>query len=694
LSTKSNAINMLILDPSSNDVEQTANILRNSGHPVRTTQILSEEDLENALERQKWDLFIVRDNLKNPSAEQCFKITQHYGCEIPFVLITADYSIERTLEALRLGMKDVIPEDNDEYFKLVIERELSNIEDRRIRQHAEKILTETSRRNELLLESSRDAIAYITDGMHIYANQAYMELFGYEDPEDLECMPIMDLMAAKGHEEFKKYLKQHSKGEELDDFSFIGLNQNSTTFEAYLSLTDSVYDGENCTQVYIKTTEASDEELEQKLKEISSQDRLTGLFNQHYFIECLEKAIGQAESHCFILYIELDSYNNIQNRYGITQTDYYLKDASEWLHERMSSDDVLARIGDSSFAILTKIDSNEEAETLGDKLCDQFSKHLFEINNHTITDSLSIGICPIDENVSSSEKLLSNGHFASHRVSSKGGNGFQLFDSTLDDLSSRDEAKTAMELQDAMDAGRIYPLFEPIVKLHGNADKIFNASLAIDSTEGERQKITDIFRIGHQSPTALKLDNWLMMNSFKILSEYLSSQSRGKLKIYLSAASLVSSNLIQNIKALLEQNNLPQDSVIFEFREKDIAAHLKHAINVYNEMSENHFISALNGFGDTNDSKTVLDTISCDSLKWVSLESSLFNDFVSNSETQEKVRDLLSFIHDKGLTSIAPGISDAVSMATIYPMGVHHIQGDYIGDLSRKMSFDFSEIAF
>jgi len=59
-----------------------------------------------------------------------------------------------------------------------------------------------------------------------------------------------------------------------------------------------------------------------------------------------------------------------------------------------------------------------------------------------------------------------------------------------------------------------------------------------------------------------------------ILSEYLSSQSRGKLKIYLSAASLVSSNLIQNIKALLEQNNLPQDSVIFEFREKDIAAHL------------------------------------------------------------------------------------------------------------------------
>ena len=50
------------------------------------------------------------------------------------------------------------------------------------------------KRCQLLLDSSVDAIAYVHDGMHIYANRAYLELFGYDDVEDLEGMPMIDLI--------------------------------------------------------------------------------------------------------------------------------------------------------------------------------------------------------------------------------------------------------------------------------------------------------------------------------------------------------------------------------------------------------------------------------------------------------------------------------------------------------------------
>ncbi len=688
---------MLILDPSSNDVEQTANILRNSGHAVRSTQILSEEDLENALNEKIWDIFIVRDNLIKPSAEECLKIVQHYKLDIPFIMTTEDYSVERTLQALRLGMKDVIPEGNDEYFKLVVERELSNIEDRHTRESAEKILNETSKRNELLLESSRDAIAYITDGMHIYANIAYMELFGYDDPEELECMPVMDLMEVKGHEEFKKYLKDHSKGEEQDDFSFIGLSQDGNTFEAYLSLTDSVYDGEDCTQIYIKTAQASDEELEQKLKELSAQDRLTGLFNQHYFTECVDNAIndvGSSELFTAVLYIELDNYDDFQDKYGIKGTDQYLKEVSQWLKDKLSSEDILARIGDSTFAKLTIASSQKNTENLADGLCKQFSDHLFEINSHTVKDSLSIGICPITEKTTNSGQILSNAHFVSSRVSSKGGNGFQIFDSALESLSNRDEASLAMELKDAMDGGLIYPLFAPIVRLHGKAGKIFNVKLAIDSEKGERLALADAFEINPLSTLAIQIDSWLMTIAFEIFAEYLSDQSKCKLKIHLSAASLLDNHLIPTILDLLNQNNLPHKSIIFEFSEQNAANHLKQAITVYKQMTEHGLISALSGFGKTSNCNSIIDTINCESLRWVSINSSLFKNFSTNAKAQEKIRELLEFVHQNELISIAPGIADAGDMATIYPMGVHHIHGEYIGDASKSMSFDFSDIAF
>ena len=401
---------MLILDPSSNDAEQTINILRNNGHAVRATQIITEEDLEQALEKQSWDLFIVRDNMTAPSAEQCLKIVQHYGSDISFIMTTPDYSVKGTVEAIKLGMKDVVPADNDEYFKLVVERELLNIYDKRSMKLANRALLETDKRNELLLDSSRDAIAYVIDGMHIYVNHAYMELFGYEDPDDLECMPIMDLMSPSHHEEFKSYIKNHSKGGVSDDFSFVGLKANNENFEAFLSMTDSEYDGENCTQIYIKTSEASDEELANKLKELSAQDRLTGLSNQEHFLEAVTAAIAKA-SHdnqlSAVLYLDLDNFARIQDEHGRSNGDFYLKEVSQWLTDKLPQNALLARIGDSTFSILVNIIKPQESEELATELYSTFAKNLFEISDLTITDTLSIGISPVQETSQSADKILS-----------------------------------------------------------------------------------------------------------------------------------------------------------------------------------------------------------------------------------------------------------------------------------------------
>ncbi len=688
---------MLILDPSSNDAEQAINILRNSGHAVRAVQITNEEELQAALEKQLWDLFIVKDKIQNPSAEQCLKIVKHFGSDIPFIMMTSEYTIERTLEAMRLGMKDVIPEDNDEYFKLVVERELASIEDRRNRKQADRALTETSKRNELLLDSSRDAIAYITDGMHIYANHAYMELFGYEDSEELECMPIMDLMDSNEHDKFKQYIKAHSKGENDDDFSFNGLNANGDTFEAFLSLTDSKYDGEDCIQVYIKTAEADDEELAKRLKELSAHDRLTGLYNRHHLTENLDKSIAHVADNelcTSILYIELDNFSNIQDEYGITQCDQYVKDASAWLLNTVASNEMLARIGDSTFAILTETNQASDAETLGTKLCEQFSEHLFEVADNTIKDTLSIGVSLISETSADSETVLSNAHFAASRVQSKGGNAVRAHDSALESLDNREDAEIAMEIQDAIDADRIHVMYDPIVKLHGKVQQIFHARLAIATEEDKHQDIEDAFEIGHRTSTAFNLDNVLMTQSFKTFSEYLPDHKQCKLKIRLSAASLLNENIVSNILDLISQNNLIGNSVIFEFSEKDSVAHLKRVIEVVKQMSEKNLTIGLYSYGSTLDSESLIESLTSSGFSWVSVEEKLFNNFNTDAKVQQKVKELLDFAHNHELITIAPGISDAGSMATIWPMNVHHIQGGYIGVKSNNMGFDFSQATF
>lgn len=189
MGTDTNAIRLLILDDSQNNAERLVSILRNAGHATRAHRITSPEDLHESLQ-QTWDLCLAVPETSFMTAEEaCAMITQ--GRDIPFILMTPEHNAETLTECLRIGMQDAIPAGADRLLVLVVKRELANLEARRQRRLAELSLRETEKRCQLLLDSSVDAIAYVHDGMHIYANRSYIRLFGYEDADDLAAEPMV-----------------------------------------------------------------------------------------------------------------------------------------------------------------------------------------------------------------------------------------------------------------------------------------------------------------------------------------------------------------------------------------------------------------------------------------------------------------------------------------------------------------------
>ena len=108
------------------------------------------------------------------------------------------------METLNSGARDAIASDQTERFKHIVARELSDLHDRRAYRLNEKLLRETEKRARDLIDSSRDAIAYVHDGMHIYANKSYLKMFGYDELEDIEGMPILDMVSSEW--QFKRIL--------------------------------------------------------------------------------------------------------------------------------------------------------------------------------------------------------------------------------------------------------------------------------------------------------------------------------------------------------------------------------------------------------------------------------------------------------------------------------------------------------
>ena len=78
----------------------------------------------------------------------------------------------------------------------VIVRELDRVRVRRQAHWLSTAYRESEQRARALMESSRDAIAYIHDGMHVLANDAYLTLFGYNAFEEVEGMPMIDMVQA------------------------------------------------------------------------------------------------------------------------------------------------------------------------------------------------------------------------------------------------------------------------------------------------------------------------------------------------------------------------------------------------------------------------------------------------------------------------------------------------------------------
>ena len=265
MSTDKKTIRLLLLEDSQNEAERLVNLFRNAGRATRVHRLTSSDDLAEALQ-QTWDLLIAAPHSENLDPAEAVNAIRRQSKDIPVILLLDGNDSDDITEALTQGAQDAVPQGEDERLLLVARRELDNLEERRGRRSAEVALRESEKRCQLLLDSSVDAIAYVHEGMHIYANRSYLALFGYEDAEELEGMPIIDLIECGDHARFKDFLKNYQNVEGFAELTCSGVREDGQEFAARMSFSPATYDGEPCIQVVIRA-ESDNAELEERLRD-------------------------------------------------------------------------------------------------------------------------------------------------------------------------------------------------------------------------------------------------------------------------------------------------------------------------------------------------------------------------------------------------------------------------------------------
>ncbi|WP_444997320.1 EAL domain-containing protein [Aliikangiella sp. IMCC44359] len=690
MTAKIKTIHLLLLEPSSNQAEVIINSLRNRGFAVRATQVLTSEELAQALDKGVSDLLLANLDHSALPAKQAIEQIATYGRDIPCIIMMEEYSDKILTEVMNYGAVDGVTKNNQTLLCLKIERELASLETRRKKTQAELALKATEKRCTLLLDNSQDAIAYVHDGMHVYANNAYLELFDYSDHDELLCVPALDMIAKESQDEFRQYLKTMAATSDHQSFTFKGTKSDMSQFEALMTLSTANYDEEVCTQLLIRPA-ADNAELEEKLRELSAQDTLTDLFNRNYFNEQLQLAIEAAneQGDTFnILYIEYDQHAKILSEYGIAGVDQVTVDCAKWLTEHVSEDFKLARVSDHAFSFLVPNKSKIKARDIAANLCKEISEHLFDVEGHTIKITFSIGICPVGDGSDDAAQLLSDAHSASNRVEK--GNGFKVFNKAIREASNEQDAKLLDKVQDAIESGRIQLLFQPIVKLHGDEKALYQVQLRLKDEQGNDMDSSKVFPVAKAAGLGEKLDRWIIKQSLKSLMVQKVAK-KTQLFINLSSVSLIDQTLVSFIEKATKASGLAKSSIVFQIEEIDATNHLKRVITLSADLKQKGYSLCLSGYGANPEQKALIDQLDVD---FVKISEEKAKDIHKNSEIEEEVINLLDDIHSKDKHSIIPMVEEAAMLAALWPMNVRYIQGYYLQRPSAKMDYDFSASGF
>ena len=226
------------------------------------------------------------------------------------------------------------------------------------------------------------------------------------------------------NDQFYKLIRQLTKtSNEIIDYEL-------TYNNLYLNLTIK-FTEINSNSIYICSLKdiTKIKEKEKHLSYRAYYDQLTNLPNRSLFIDRAENALNQAirsKDKLALLFIDLDGFKKINDKFGHSIGDECLKNFSTRLLECARKSDTVSRIGGDEFTILMpRINSADDAANLASRTLLLTNKKM-HIKNNNLNLNASIGIAIFPEDANSVPELLEKADKAMY-MSKKNTNKMYIF---------------------------------------------------------------------------------------------------------------------------------------------------------------------------------------------------------------------------------------------------------------------------
>ncbi|WP_256645174.1 EAL domain-containing protein [Thermomonas paludicola] len=693
---KDSALRLMLVADLVNEAEAMVSRLRNAGTAVRPLRPESLDELTQMLAQQPVDMVLADHAAVMVPFEQVAKAVMGCGRDVPLLAVLDGVTDEILEQVQALGAQAVALRSRPTQFLKSVLTEWHDLEARRSQRRLEAQMRETQRRCDMLIDSSREPIAYIHEGMHIRANQAYLEMFGFASFEDIEGMSLLDLVAPAHVNAFKSLLKGLSKGEDPPPrYELTAHDIDGNEFPAVMEFSAAQYQGELCQQVIFRHQAAeADPELAREVEELRQRDQATGLLNRPTFLRMLEDAVvdaAQRQAQYGLLLLEPDNYQRILHEIGLDSADTLLSEMADCLRNALAIEVAegrvqLARFSEHSFAVLAHSD-HTLTFNLAERIRNAFSAGVFEAGGRSSSITASIGGVQIGEKIASVTQVLAK---ASHGVQSSvavGGNHIEIFDPSAVDRAEEERIQAWVErLRDALANDRFLLHYQPIIHLLGEPRAIYETYLRLDTGTGETVTPMSFLHIAEEHGLLGQIDRWVIGHAIDKLGARKRAGKPVALLVKITHASLLDASLPEFIGEQLAAHGVDGSSLLLQVPESKVFINLRAAQEFSATIGKLGVKMALEQFGAGLDSFQLLTHFVPGLVK---IDRSFMEDLSKSSTSQHRVHELAQKARELGIRSIAEFVQDAASMSILFSSGVDYVQGDFLAMSGPDMNYEF-----
>ena len=429
---------LLVLGHSDEDLQTFIRLLEPVGTPLTCRRVHDLSELRETLSANSRQIVVSNHKPGKYDVLAAMEICKAASCDIPFIVVSDESHVnaseETAIELMRAGAGDYVFKDRLYRLLWAVQRENIRLRQRSEALEAEKRARRVEKRLASLLDIAHDAIvAADAEQRIIVFNKGAQRIFGYS-AEQIIGRPLEDLIPARFASSHRSHVSTFARGQvqakEMGQRGdFVGLRKDGTEFVAEVSISILKEESEPIFFAVLRDV-TEKRRAAQEMEHLAKHDNLTGLPNRSLFMDRLSHALALAEREeklVALLFVDLDGFKNVNDRFGHAAGDELLRAVAERLLESVRRSDTVARLGGDEFSlILERILHVDSVGAIAQKIVDRMSEP-FPLASGEVSVSASIGItiCPFD--AKTVKELMIDADRAMYVAKAFGKNRFEFY---------------------------------------------------------------------------------------------------------------------------------------------------------------------------------------------------------------------------------------------------------------------------